>query len=168
MKPWNDPTWKNAMRVRLAMGNVFEEAVGPEGGITRVQLGSLYDRLRAIQREIAVKREAGALPFLDLPKQEISSILACVEQNRPKFETFVVLGIGGSALGNIACHTALRHPYHNFLPADSRGGMRIEVADNIDPDRITGLLTRWICPVRFSMSLRNREAPQRRQVHSSP
>lgn len=139
MRPWNDTAWKNSMRVRLAIANVFEEAVGPEGGIARARLESLYDRLRAIQREIAVKREAGALPFLDLPKQDVSAILACVEQNRTKFETFVVLGIGGSALGNTACHTALRHPYHNSLPADRRGGMRIEVADNIDPDRIAGL-----------------------------
>ncbi|HQE60738.1 MAG TPA: glucose-6-phosphate isomerase, partial [Candidatus Latescibacteria bacterium] len=112
MRPWNDTAWKNSMRVRLAMANVFEEAVGSEGGIARARLESLYDRLRAIQREIALKREAGTLPFLDLPKQDVSAILACVEQNRTKFETFVVLGIGGSALGNTACHTALRHPYH--------------------------------------------------------
>ena len=85
------------------------------------------------------KRAKGELPFLDLPRQDISPIAKYMDGVRDRFDTFVVAGIGGSALGNIAAHTALRHPYHNYLPNDKRGGMRLEVPDNVDPDRLAGL-----------------------------
>src|SRR5690606_15258527 len=41
--------------------------------------------------------------------------------------------IGGSALGNIALHSALNPPTHNLLPAGVRRGPRLFVLDNIDP-----------------------------------
>ena len=55
-------------------------------------------------------------------------------------ENFVVVGIGGSALGNIALQSALNHPCYNELPRKQRGGPRLFVPDNVDPDRINGLL----------------------------
>ncbi|GAF90481.1 unnamed protein product, partial [marine sediment metagenome] len=58
-----------------------------------------------------------------------------------RFENFVVLGIGGSALGNIALQAALNHPYYNLLDKKTRGGMpRIFVMDNVDPEYFGGLL----------------------------
>jgi glucose-6-phosphate isomerase len=60
---------------------------------------------------------------------------------RGRFENFVVVGIGGSALGNIALHSALNHPFYNLLTADKRGNRpRLFVPDNVDPDLIAGLL----------------------------
>ena len=50
--------------------------------------------------------------------------------------TFVVLGIRGSALGPIAIQQALNHLNYNELPAEKRGGPRLYVEDNIDPERI--------------------------------
>ena len=41
-----------------------------------------------------------------------------------------VLGIGGSALGNIALHTALNGPFHDLEPP--RGRPRLFVLDNVD------------------------------------
>ena len=55
--------------------------------------------------------------------------------------TFVVLGIGGSALGPIAIQQALNHLHYNELPAEKRGGPRLYVEDNIDPERMAALLT---------------------------
>ncbi len=48
-------------------------------------------------------------------------------------ENLVVLGIGGSALGNIALQSALNPPTHNLLPAGKRRGPRLFVVDNVDP-----------------------------------
>lgn len=48
-------------------------------------------------------------------------------------ENLVVLGIGGSALGNIALQSALNPPTHNLLPAARRSGPRLFVVDNVDP-----------------------------------
>ena len=52
---------------------------------------------------------------------------------RGSFDTVVVLGIGGSALGNIAIQTALRPIYWNLEDKKLRkGGLRLFVFDNVD------------------------------------
>jgi glucose-6-phosphate isomerase len=54
-----------------------------------------------------------------------------------KFDNLVVLGIGGSALGNIALQAALNPPTYNMLPygqgPGKRNGPRMFVVDNVDP-----------------------------------
>ena len=51
---------------------------------------------------------------------------------------FVHVGIGGSALGPIALHRALNHPYYNSLP--NRSGPRIHFAENTDPATLAAIL----------------------------
>ena len=63
---------------------------------------------------------------------------------RPKFENMVVLGIGGSALGNIALHQALNPATYNLMPKESRKGPRLFVVDNVDPTTLTAVLD--CCP----------------------
>ena len=70
-------------------------------------------------------------------KQQIEAVAADV---RGRCENFVVLGIGGSALGPIAVHQALCHLRYNDLPREKRGGPRLFVEDNIDPERMAALL----------------------------
>jgi glucose-6-phosphate isomerase len=67
-------------------------------------------------------------------------LLATAREVRTRFKNFVVLGIGGSALGTVALQNALLHPYYNQLPDDRRGGPRLYVLDNIDPDWLGSLL----------------------------
>ena len=140
MSVWTDEKWRAEMRLRVNIRNAFAEAVGADHGITSEQISALLPRMEAIRQEIEARRKKGELPFLDLPRQDVAPILSYVDSVRERINTFVVVGIGGSALGNIACHTALRHPYHNSLPPNRRGGMRVEVPDNVDPERLAGLL----------------------------
>jgi len=56
-----------------------------------------------------------------------------VRQLKPSTENLVVLGIGGSALGNIALQAALNPVTWNLMPGKIRGGPRIFVLDNVDP-----------------------------------
>jgi glucose-6-phosphate isomerase len=51
---------------------------------------------------------------------------------------FVHVGIGGSALGPIALHRALNHPYYNLLM--NRGGPRLHFAENTDPAPLSAIL----------------------------
>lgn len=54
-----------------------------------------------------------------------------------QFDHVVVLGIGGSALGNIALQQTLRSTVWNFLSKEERMGFpKIMIWDNIDPDWI--------------------------------
>lgn len=64
---------------------------------------------------------------------------ASMVENR--FESILVLGIGGSALGGMAVTEALLKPYWNLLTPEQRNGFpKIFFLDNIDPDSINGLL----------------------------
>lgn len=70
----------------------------------------------------------------------VEDILTTAEYIRENFDYFVVLGIGGSALGPIAVFQALCHLRHNDLPKDKRKAPKFYVEDNIDPDRMQSLL----------------------------
>jgi glucose-6-phosphate isomerase len=75
--------------------------------------------------------------FFCLPYQEkvVREVQKAADDIANGFENLVVLGIGGSALGTIAVHNAVNHPYHNLLSNRARGGRpRLFVMDNIDPD----------------------------------
>ena len=70
----------------------------------------------------------------------IAAIEKTAARVRDEFESFVVLGIGGSALGPAAVHQALKHLHYNELPKEKRGGPRLYIEDNIDPERMAALL----------------------------
>jgi glucose-6-phosphate isomerase len=75
--------------------------------------------------EIISDRKADILGFYSLPDQDISHITDFVARLDPIFDTMVVLGIGGSALGNKALYSALRT--ERELPR------KLFVYDNVDP-----------------------------------
>jgi glucose-6-phosphate isomerase len=114
-----------------------------EQGLGDRDLEELIPRLKVVHQELAAAREKGDLAFLDLPYRtevvkEIKSLA------KPYLEwclDFIVLGIGGSALGARALRQALAHPHYNHLPLGRRAHRpRLWVADNIDPDYIFGLM----------------------------
>lgn len=70
----------------------------------------------------------------------VNDIIATAKQVRKKFKYFVVLGIGGSALGPIMVFNALKHLHYNELPPKKRGGPKFYVEDNVDPVRMQALL----------------------------
>ena len=87
-------------------------------------------------------RKNGELVFLDMPYKEefINQVDEIVKLKKGKFENFVNIGIGGSALGSIAVFNALSHPFHNLLESSRRNNApRMFFPDNIDPDGIDGL-----------------------------
>lgn len=84
------------------------------------------------------------LPFGQMRSQHVEAVRALVQERRGRFENLVVLGIGGSALGNIALQAALNPPTWNLLPADRRDGPRLFVIDNVDPANFAAVME--ICP----------------------
>lgn len=80
--------------------------------------------------------------WADLPYNQdgvVEDILATAKAVQKDFDNFVVLGIGGSALGPIAVFNALCHLRYNDLPKDKRG-VKFFVEDNVDPERMLALL----------------------------
>lgn len=128
--------------VTLDYTDVLADAVGKKNGITEEMLKALSKRGNAIHRNLTGRRKKGGLPFYDLPfdKKETSKIIKAAKNLNEKFSTMVVLGIGGSSLGTLALMNALKPASHNNLSNAKRGGMRLFVADNIDPDAFDELL----------------------------
>src|SRR3972149_1814104 len=129
--------------IHLDFNNMMANTIGTEHGITEQELKALAQVASRYVNYLKEDRSGGKLPFLDLPYQKntATEIIKTANFFKGKFKNLVVVGIGGSALGNIATHTALNHPFHNILTDQERKGFpRVFVLDNIDPDRFSGLI----------------------------
>ncbi|MDD4797786.1 MAG: glucose-6-phosphate isomerase [Eubacteriales bacterium] len=115
------------------------------GAITREDLEKAMPALEKARRSIARKwgRPSKMMAWAKLPynqKTVVKDILAAAQSIRRNFTHLVVFGIGGSALGPIAVQQALNHLRYNELPDDKRGGPKLYVEDNVDPERMAALL----------------------------
>ncbi|MFH0924251.1 MAG: glucose-6-phosphate isomerase [bacterium] len=140
--PYTDTTWQKSMHLQFDYTNTLAKTIGNENGISEEDLHALETKGKDIDHKLKEERKNGKLPFFDLPYQDdlVKEIKEHTEELR-QFENFVVIGIGGSALGPIATHTALNHPHYNALSKDGRHGCpTIFFPDNIDPDQLKGLL----------------------------
>ncbi|HEX2107825.1 MAG TPA: glucose-6-phosphate isomerase [Rubrobacteraceae bacterium] len=109
-----------------------------KGGIGEAELHDLRPRLE----EAVDGFLQDPLGFMHLPRatelSEPSKALA--EEVRASGATdFIHVGIGGSALGPIALHHALSHPYYNLLE-DRSGAPRLHFAENTDPATLSAIL----------------------------
>lgn len=141
-KRYQNKDWKNSMKLRLDYNNMTEEFVGKDG-ITSQELKSIkYEAINALNK-VQVSKGKGWLGWTDLPynqKEIVADINATAKTIRKTVKNFVVLGIGGSALGPIAVFQALCHLHYNDLPNKCRKGPKFYVEDNVDPERMKALL----------------------------
>ena len=79
--------------------------------------------------------------FMRLPKEaDLAPVIELANEIRSSGATdFVHAGIGGSALGPMALHRALNHPFYNQL-TEERPGPRLHFAENTDPATLSGIL----------------------------
>ncbi len=132
-----------AQEIRLDVNPMMADMLGEEYGITRAQLEAMRESAAAAQHAVEKNRGTGWLGWTELPYNQeeiVSRIEKVAARVRANYESLVVLGIGGSALGPIAVHQALNHLHYNELPADRRPGPKFYVEDNIDPERMAALL----------------------------
>jgi len=140
MADYTDSAWQMTQRIAFDFNHLMADTLGEPAGFTASELDAQAPRALAALSGVQAQRQAGGLPWMELPYQEVDAILEAAGEIRRRFRNFVVLGIGGSALGTIALQTALLHPYHNQMPDETRPGPRLYVLDNIDPDWLRGLL----------------------------
>ncbi len=136
--------WRNAMRVTVDYNYMMSKSLGRKG-ITDTELRAIKDKAEAAFDYVAANRGKDELfmGWTELPYNQdeiVADILATAKQVRKKFKYFVVLGIGGSALGPIMAFNALKHLHYNELPAKLRQGPKFYVEDNVDPVRMAALL----------------------------
>ncbi|MEZ4530929.1 MAG: glucose-6-phosphate isomerase [Thermomicrobiales bacterium] len=129
-------------RIRLDYRNVMASAVGDANGLTEEQLQAIAPKAAREIERIWAEHAAGDQKWIDLPdnRQIVDEIEAFADENRAKYDDFILIGIGGSSLGAISAIQALAHPYRNLLPARQRGGPRFFVLDNPDPEKVAATL----------------------------
>ncbi len=129
-------------RINLYWKNATAEAVGPKHGVSDAELSALAPRIKELTKQFADDRKAGKLKFRDLPGNEdmIDAIKAEVEHFRDRCDVLIVLGIGGSALGNIALQSALNPPTYNLMSDRTRPGPQLFVLDNVDPEMVKAVI----------------------------
>ena len=135
-----EESWRQSMRVKLDFNNMMSDKLGNRG-IYRRELESMQSQMDTAVASTRAKRPI--MRWRELPYNQdeiVKSILADAADIREKFDDFVVLGIGGSALGPTAVQQALNHLRYNDLPREKRNGPRLFVEDNIDPERMAALL----------------------------
>lgn len=131
-------------QIQLYYKNVMADVIGIEHGITKDQLKELAEKTRPIIGQLNKEKQANVHPYRNLPyKTDISDKVKKVAADLKGCENFVVLGIGGSALGNIALQTALNPSTYNLDESVRKGRPRLFVFDNVDPEQFGSFLD-WI------------------------
>jgi len=131
-------------QINLYYKNATSDVLGEEHGLTKIQLKDLAKKTEPSILHLNRERKDGKTPYRDLPfraeiPQQVKKLTAELKDN---CENLVVLGIGGSALGNIALQTAL-NPYLYNIDNRQRRGPRLFVFDNVDPVQFASFLD-WI------------------------
>ncbi|MCL1901978.1 MAG: glucose-6-phosphate isomerase [Firmicutes bacterium] len=134
---------KNQAMLKFDFNNMFAENVGKKEGFTKEHLKKMDKKIDDAYNFVLKNRGKGMMGWAELCYNQdeiVKDIVAAAQDVRKNFENFVVLGIGGSALGPMAVFTALKHLKYNDLDEEKRCGPKFFVEDNIDPERMQALL----------------------------
>lgn len=133
-----------SMQLTVDYNNMMESALG-EKGFTDKTINSYATLAGKAYRYVNENRGKDELymGWTELPynqKEIVADIKETAKKIRSEFNYFVVLGIGGSALGPTMAYTALCHLHYNELTQRERKGPKFYVEDNVDPVRMHDLL----------------------------
>ncbi|NOX19659.1 MAG: glucose-6-phosphate isomerase [Nitrospirae bacterium] len=118
--------------ITLNFANLMEEVIG-KNGLTEREIEDFKPEAQKAFQQL-IQRKWKELDFLDLPEQDTLKIKEIARQTVDDSEYFLLLGIGGSALGPRAILEALS-PLHNL-----RRTPRVFIYDNVDPRTIDAIL----------------------------
>ncbi|MBE5732886.1 MAG: glucose-6-phosphate isomerase [Clostridiales bacterium] len=130
------------MKLRFDYNNMMTSYVG-EHGVNPACIDADKEVIASAFKTVMDNRGKGWQEWCDLPyasEEYLDEMISYCGDIGKKAESFVVFGIGGSALGPLAVATSLIHLHHNELPASKRKGPKLYVEDNVDPERMSALL----------------------------
>ena len=119
------------MKLKLDYSNVMQANIGNTHGLNISELEALVPKSRTILDELRSKADSDQLGFYNLPSQSavLDEIESYAETVRKRYDHFVHIGIGGSALGPIALQSSLKSSHYN-----TNQKPKIYFPDNVDPD----------------------------------
>lgn len=119
--------------IELNFTNMMDCALG-DRGISDRQIEATRGSLPALHSKI-MDRAVPGLSFIDLLSQDTGSIKETATFIRENSDDFLLLGIGGSALGPRAILDSLS-PFHNLKKRP-----RVFICDNVDPATLRNILS---------------------------
>ncbi|MCL2375016.1 MAG: glucose-6-phosphate isomerase, partial [Firmicutes bacterium] len=128
--------------IKLDYNNMMQEAIGKHG-FTKEQIAKEKETMAKALETVLNNRGKGWQEWTELPYQnekDLDDLITYCNGVRAKADSFVILGIGGSALGPLSVLNALLHLRHNELSKKQRNAPKYYVEDNIDPERMRALL----------------------------
>ena len=131
-------------RLILDYSNMFAPRLNGRG-ITTDHFQQMTRDFERVHAAVRADVDAGKIGFFKLPyaRESVAHIRNFADGIGQAFDTVVVLGIGGSALGTLALQHALKPPHWNELDDERRDYFpRLYVLDNIDPSTIGPFLDR--------------------------
>lgn len=140
MNRYSDKVWKKSMKISFDYNNTLSQYVGNQG-ITPEDIDSIRPQIDKAITSLNSKRHS-ILEWMNLPYAEKDTILEMqklAKEIQDNYDDFVLIGIGGQALGPVAVHYALKHLYYNELSKEKRRTPRFYVPDNVDPERLNAL-----------------------------
>jgi len=120
--------------VRIEYGLALAENLA-DGKVNTKALKGLVPELEEAQNWLEALGKNGTVGFMDLPFQEITPLLDMGNHIRSQFRHFLLIGIGGSALGA----ETLAHTLWHIRPCDMPA---FHVLDNVDPVKTREVLGR--------------------------
>ena len=142
-------------KITYDYNNLIDSNIAPNGAdkklekmisaISQNDIDSLIPELMKAKKRLAGKwgkasKMMAWTKSMYISEKKIDDIVNTAKKIQNKFDNFVILGIGGSALGPIAVQRALNHLHYNQLEKEDRPGPKLFVEDNIDPERMKALL----------------------------
>lgn len=138
-----NPLQTDNKAIKLDYSGMMSDVIGSDKGITPEELEEISPAVKAAAESIEEKRDTGEYGFYQLPYESVTTdtVLSLAETYEGLVDDFIILGIGGSALGGKALFQALCNPIHNLLTREERNGTpRIHFLDNVDPVTIKSIL----------------------------
>ncbi len=131
------------LKLKIDYNNMMADFIGKEHGFTDREFNNFSSLVAKAFEEVKSNRGKDMLGWTELPYNQndvVKDVILTAKKIKRNFDNFVVLGIGGSALGPMAVFHALCHLRHNELPRSKRKFPKFYVEDNVDPERMASLL----------------------------
>lgn len=122
------------MMIKIDYTNVMAKIIGEKDGIIPQEFDEYNHIVHEIHEKI-LKEKDTHFYFTKLPYQDTQEIKTLAKEIRENFDYFVVIGMGGSALGNQMIQEAINgFNYNNFeFP-------KLYILDNVDPEKFGNIL----------------------------
>ncbi len=133
---------KEYASIKFDYNNMMSTYVGAKEGISDKELASTKNLAVQAHTYFKLNRGTGMMGWSELPYNQadvVKDVINTAKIVRRNCDAFVVLGIGGSALGPMAVFQALCHLRHNELKRNQRKAPKFYVEDNVDPERMKSL-----------------------------